>query len=153
MGKLIPEVAILVLLLTTFVCTANAQGARMVTLTGGNAHPEFEKQVREGLRLRIANTNRFKVGRSDESELELNLVCLDLSESAKNDTGVCSLTIFYWPTEFPGLCSVLRRTTLISGSDPSYIAEQFFQQLVEASSDKELAMQSSLMKKAIGDHK
>jgi hypothetical protein len=151
MHKYMPMVALLSLLSIALPCRLNAQSTRTVTLTGGDAHPDFEKQVLAGLKLRIANTNRFRVGRSDESQLELNLVCLDLTELTKNDAGVCSLTIFYWPPEFPGLSSILRRTILINGSDPSYIAEQFFQHLVEASSDKELATQLSVIKKAARD--
>ncbi len=146
MRKLTAIVPILVLLSSA---AARAQTTRTVSLTGGDAHPDFEKQVLAGLKLRIANTNRYRIGRFDESQLELNLVCLDLSELTKNDAGVCSLTIFYWPIEFPGLSSVLRRTILINGSDPSYIAEEFFQHLVEASSDKELASQLAAMKKAL----
>ncbi len=152
MKKLEPAFAMLVLMASVLACTAKAQSTRMVALTGGDAHPDFEKQVRAELKLRIANTNRYTVGRAEEADLEVSMVCIDIFESTKNDGGVCSLTIYYWPNEFPGLSSVLRPTTLISGSDPSYIAEQFFQQLVSVSSEKELAKHLSIMTKAVGAH-
>jgi hypothetical protein len=140
----------LTLIASFLAYTTNAQSKRIVTLTGGDAHPEFEKQVRAELKLRVANTNRYTIGTADETELEVSLVCIDISELSKNGGGVCALTIFYWPSELPGLSSVLGRTTLISGSDPSYIAEQFFQQLVEASTEKELATRLSTMRRFVG---
>jgi len=148
MRKLKSALAMLALLTSVLACTVSAQRTRVVALTGGDTHPDFEKQVRAELKLRIANTNRYTVGRADEAELQVNLVCVDISD--KNGAGACSLSILYWPTELPDLSSVLGRTTLISGSDPSYIAEQFFQQLVEESTEKELANHLTTLTKAVG---
>ncbi len=153
MRKLKSALAMLALLTSVLASTVSAQRTRVVALTGGDTHPDFEKQVRAELKLRIANTNRYTVGRADEAELEVSLVCVDISELTKNGAGACSLSIVYWPTELPDLSSVLGRATLISGSDPSYIAEQFFQQLVEASTEKELAQHLTTLTKAVGAHK
>jgi hypothetical protein len=130
---------------------ASAQSrTRVVAVTGRTTQNEFEKQVSAALKARISATTRYTLGDHFEAELEVSLVCIDMSNVTKNiEGGVCSYHFIYWPNEIAGLSCELSPSIIISNSDPSRTGEDIFQEMVNSSTEKAMAKQLSLMKTAI----
>jgi hypothetical protein len=141
----------LAMLMSLLASLAGAQSrTRLVTVTGSKTPTEFEKQVSAALKARISATTRYTLGDQSEAELEISLVCIDISNVTKNvEGGVCSYHFIYWPNEVFGLSYELSPSIIMSNNEPSRIGEDIFQEFVDASTEKALAKQLSLMKTAI----
>ncbi len=131
--------------------TVNAQTPiRVVTVSGGDVHGDFEKQVVAALEARISATTRYALGNPVDAELEASVVCFDVSTLARDITGgVCSFSLYYWPHGLAGLSCLLQAPTLLSSGHALHIGEEVFEAMVNASTEKELAKHLSTMKEAV----
>lgn len=130
---------------------ANAQNEprKVVVLEGTSPNP-FGAQVVDAVKARIAATTRYVVGEPNDAEIEVSVICLDMVRLIKNATGgVCALSVHYWPNELMGLSTELGQDTFIANNEPSAVAEQFFEAMVNASTEKELAKKLGLLKSSI----
>ena len=144
-----------VILATAFLATpTNAQSlTRAVYIEESVKTNEFEEKVRSALFARINATTRYVIGEAVNSELEISLVCLAMSDLIKGYTGgVCSYNIFYWPNELFGLSRALGPPVIISNIEPSTIAEDVFETMVSYSTEKALAKNLASMKTAIANY-
>src|SRR5258708_5978032 len=117
------------------------QSVRTTSITGGTDDNRFEREVVAALKARLGGTTRYQVIASTEvAELEVSVVCIDLSESNRLNGGFCSYAFTYWPKEAPGLSRQLGPIHLLSDPNASSAGETVFQKLVEASSEAKLAV-------------
>jgi hypothetical protein len=131
--------------------TVSAQSpTRTVFLLGSQPRSEFEKQVAAAFEARISATTRYTFGTQLNGELEVSLVCIDISMVTKGmHGGICSYHFIYWPKGIAGLSRALGVPMIMSNSEPSIIGEDIFEELVKVSTEKELAEHLSSMKQAI----
>jgi len=130
--------------------TAQAPPTRTVVVIGSAPQSEFEKQVMAALQARISATTRYILGSKPDAELEVSVVCIDISQVTRNmKGGICSYHFIYWPKQMPGLSSELGVPFIMSQSEAADIGEDIFEELVNASTEKKLASYLSEMKEAI----
>jgi hypothetical protein len=68
----------------------------------------FEKQVASAVKSRVSATTRYALGEAHIAELELAIVCMDITTVTTNVQGdVCTYIIHYWPNELTGLSCAL----------------------------------------------
>src|SRR5579859_6171804 len=78
-------------------CSAQ-QPMRKVTISDGTSDNRFQKGAVDALKARIAATTRYALAEPSEvGELEVNVVCIDMSESNRLNGGACSYSFTYWP--------------------------------------------------------
>jgi hypothetical protein len=126
-------------------CSAQ-QPVRTVTVSDGKSDNKFQRGVVDALKARIAATSRYVLAEPSEvGELEVGVVCMDMSEDNLNG-GVCSYAFTYWPKELlSGLTVQLGPLHLSTDSNAISMGEKVFQKLVEASSEAKLAATLSQM--------
>jgi hypothetical protein len=124
--------------------------ARKVVVLGGTAPNPFQAQVVDAVKARIAASTRYVIGEPNAAEIEVSLICFGMSQITKNVTGgVCAMSVNYWPPEFIGLSCGLGQTVLLTGPESSEIGEQFFEAMVNSSTEQELSKHLSAMKASI----
>ena len=116
------------------------QKVRTVTVSDGTIDNKFQRAVVAALKARIGGTTRYAVaGDKDVGELEVSVVCLDLSETSVINGGTCSYSYIYWPAEMGGLTVQLGAIHILTDPNAYAAGETLFEELVEASSESKLA--------------
>jgi hypothetical protein len=116
------------------------QTVRTVTVSDGTRDNKFQRDAVAALKARIGGTTRYAVaGYKDVGELEVSVVCLDLSERSGINGGTCSYSYTYWPTEMGGLTVQLGTIHILTDPNAYAAGETLFEELVEASSEAKLA--------------
>ena len=134
-------ITIVVVALLSNPCEAQ-QPVRKVTISDGETDNKFQKGAVDALKARIAATTRYALAEPSEvGELEVSVVCIDMSGKNQLNGGACAYSFTYWPKELlSGLTVQLGPIHLLTNASAISAGETLFQKLVEASSEAKLSV-------------
>jgi hypothetical protein len=133
--------AVLATMLSVLIVPGLAEGrTRVVYISGSNSGTRVEEAVVAGLRTKLVATGRYQLGQSKEAEIEVQVVCIDLSQVINKVQGaVCSFNVTYWPDELAGLSIQLLAPSMTIDADPGQIAGHILEKTLDAATETALA--------------